>query len=70
MRQKENKRNRSYLEVEGEETFKKEEVVNIVKYHSQIQRMRTAKKSLDLGNRIFSLVTFEKVRSQGAKVKF
>ena len=64
------KGNRTYLKVEGEQTFKKEEVVNIIKYHSQIQRMRKAKKPLDLGNRIFSLVTFEKVRSEEAEVKF
>ena len=43
-----------YLKAEGGQTFKKEEVVNIVKYHNQIQRMRKAKKkALDLGNRIF-----------------
>ena len=38
------KGNRIYLKAEGEQTFKKEEVVNIVKYHNQIQRMRKAKK--------------------------
>lgn len=43
------KGNRTYLKVEGEQTFKKEEVVNIVKYHSQIQRMRKAKKTTGFG---------------------
>ena len=34
------KENRIYLEAKDEQNFKKEEVVNIVKYHSQIQRMK------------------------------
>ena len=43
------KGNRIYLKAEGEQTFKKEEVVNIVKYHNQIQRMRKAKKKKGIG---------------------
>ena len=38
-----------YLKAEGEETFKKAEVVNIVKYHNQIQIMRKAKRGIGFG---------------------